>query len=149
MIDDMMAVLDANGWESANLVGLSSGGGLAQFAALQQPDRVRTLTLISAVPQYGNTILLFRYVRLPGPFRFVFRRYGDSPQEQTQMLVDVTTWRRRGAFRSTRTGSGTSLRNRCAGTPPIPAPGPASSQRAAQRDCPTAASPVSAGLCWP
>jgi len=90
VIDDMMAVLDANGWQSANLAGLSSGGGLAQFAALQQPNRVRTLTLISAVPQYGNTILLFRYVRLPGPFRFVLRRYGDSPQDQVQMLIDVT-----------------------------------------------------------
>jgi pimeloyl-ACP methyl ester carboxylesterase len=90
MIDDMMAVLDANDWQSANLVGLSAGGGLAQFAALQAPDRVRTLTLISAVPQYGNAILLFRYVRLPGPFRFIFRRYGDTPQDQAQMLIDVT-----------------------------------------------------------
>lgn len=90
IIDDMMAVLDAHEWQSANLVGLSAGGGLAQFAALQHPNRVRTLTLISAVPQYGNTVLLFRYVRFPGPFRFVFRRYGDSPQDQTQMLTDVT-----------------------------------------------------------
>ena len=90
VIDDMMAVLDANDWQSANLVGLSAGGGLAQFAALQEPGRVRTLTLISAVPQYGNMILLFRYVRLPGPFRFVLRRYGDTPQDQAQMLIDVT-----------------------------------------------------------
>ena len=37
MIDDMMAVLDAMGWESANLAGLSMGGGLAQFAALLHP----------------------------------------------------------------------------------------------------------------
>jgi len=34
MIDDMMAVLDAMGWDSANLAGLSMGGALAQFAAL-------------------------------------------------------------------------------------------------------------------
>jgi pimeloyl-ACP methyl ester carboxylesterase len=39
MTDDMMAVLDAVGWESANLVGLSMGGGLAQFAALLRPER--------------------------------------------------------------------------------------------------------------
>jgi pimeloyl-ACP methyl ester carboxylesterase len=90
MIGDMMAVLDANSWQSANLVGISMGGGLAQFAALQQPDRVRTLALISAVPQYGNPILLFRYIRFPGPFRFAFRHYGDGPEDQTQMLVDVT-----------------------------------------------------------
>jgi pimeloyl-ACP methyl ester carboxylesterase len=86
----MMAVLDARRWPSANLVGISMGGGLAQFAALQHPDRVRTLTLISAVPQYGNPILLFRYIRFPGPFRLALRRYGDSPAEQARMLADVT-----------------------------------------------------------
>jgi pimeloyl-ACP methyl ester carboxylesterase len=90
MIDDMMAVLDAVGWESANLVGLSMGGGLAQFAALLHPERVRTLTAISAIPQYGQPIRLFRYVRFPGPFKLVFRRYGDSPADQQRMLVDVT-----------------------------------------------------------
>jgi pimeloyl-ACP methyl ester carboxylesterase len=90
MIDDMMAVLDAMGWESAHLVGLSMGGGLAQFAALLHPGRVRTLTLISAIPQYGTAIRLFRYIRLPGPFRLAFRRYGDSPAEKERMLTDVT-----------------------------------------------------------
>lgn len=90
MIDDMMAVLDAMGWESANLAGLSMGGGLAQFAALLHPERIRTLTLISAVPQYGKEILLFRYIRLPGPFKLAFRRYGDSPAEKRRMLMDVT-----------------------------------------------------------
>jgi pimeloyl-ACP methyl ester carboxylesterase len=90
LIDDMMAVLDAMEWKSANLVGLSAGGGLAQFAALLRPERVRTLTVISAVPQYGNPILLFRYIRFPGPFKLVFRRYGDSPEAKQQMLIDVT-----------------------------------------------------------
>jgi pimeloyl-ACP methyl ester carboxylesterase len=66
------------------------GGGLAQYAALLHPERVRTLTAISAVPQYGNPILLFRYIRFPGPFKLVFRRYGDSPEEKKQMLIDVS-----------------------------------------------------------
>jgi pimeloyl-ACP methyl ester carboxylesterase len=90
MVDDMMAVLDAMGWESANLAGLSAGGGLAQFAALLHPGRVRTLTAISAIPQYGNPILLFRYVRFPGPFKLAFHRYGDTPADKTRMLIDVT-----------------------------------------------------------
>jgi pimeloyl-ACP methyl ester carboxylesterase len=90
ILDDMMAVLDAMHWESANLVGISAGGGLAQFAALLRPERVRTITLISAVPQYGNPVLLFRYIRFPGPFRLTFRRYGDSPEEQKRMLIDVS-----------------------------------------------------------
>jgi pimeloyl-ACP methyl ester carboxylesterase len=89
MIEDMMAVLDALGWESANLAGLSMGGGLAQFAALAHPERVRTVTAISAVPQYGQPVRLFRYIRFPGPFKLLFRRYGDSPQDQQRMLTDI------------------------------------------------------------
>ena len=89
MIDDMMAVLDAMGWQSANLAGLSSGAGLAQFAALRYPARVRTITAISAVPQYGNQFLLFRYIRFPGPFKLAFRHYGDTPAEKQRMLIDV------------------------------------------------------------
>jgi hypothetical protein len=33
---------------------------------------------------------LFRYIRFPGPFKLVFRRYGDSPGEKQRMLMDVT-----------------------------------------------------------
>jgi pimeloyl-ACP methyl ester carboxylesterase len=91
MIDDMMAVLDAVGWTSANLVGLSMGGGLAQFAALLHPNRVRTLTAISSIPMQGRPIRgMLRYMRFfPGPFKLVFRRYGESPEEQQRMLADV------------------------------------------------------------
>lgn len=90
MVDDMMAVLDAMGWESANLAGLSMGGGLAQFAALLHPGRVRTLTAVSAIAQYDQKIRgTVRYMRFPGPFKLVFRRYGDSPEGQQRMMTDV------------------------------------------------------------
>jgi pimeloyl-ACP methyl ester carboxylesterase len=91
MIDDMMAVLDAMGWESANLAGLSMGGGLAQFAALWHPDRVRTLTLVSSIPMQGQPRRgMARYLRFfPGPFKLVFRRYGDSQEEKQRMVTDI------------------------------------------------------------
>jgi pimeloyl-ACP methyl ester carboxylesterase len=91
MTDDMMAVLDAMGWESANLAGLSMGGGLAQFAALRHPDRVRTLTLISSIPMQGQPKRgMARYLRFfPGPFKLVFRRYGDSQEERQRMVTDI------------------------------------------------------------
>lgn len=91
MIDDMMAVLDTMGWESANLAGLSMGGGLAQFAALWHPDRVRTLTLISSIPMQGQPRRgMARYLRFfPGPFKLVFRRYGDSQEEKQRMVMDI------------------------------------------------------------
>jgi pimeloyl-ACP methyl ester carboxylesterase len=44
---DALGVLDALGIERAHIVGLSSGGGIAQELALEHSDRVATLTLIS------------------------------------------------------------------------------------------------------
>ena len=64
MIGDMMAVLDAMGWESANLAGVSMGAGLVQYAALLHPQRVRTLTAVSSIPQSGQKIRgTARYMR--------------------------------------------------------------------------------------
>jgi pimeloyl-ACP methyl ester carboxylesterase len=50
MAGDAMGVLDAVGIDAAHLVGVSVGGMVAQAAALQDPDRVRSLTLISTTP---------------------------------------------------------------------------------------------------
>jgi len=50
MADDAVAVLDALGWDSAHVVGVSLGGMIAQTLAGQHPDRVRTLTSLSSTP---------------------------------------------------------------------------------------------------
>ncbi len=47
---DPLRILDALGVESAHLVGLSLGAGIAQLIALEHPQRVRTLTLASSTP---------------------------------------------------------------------------------------------------
>jgi pimeloyl-ACP methyl ester carboxylesterase len=49
-VDDVIGLLDAAGADDAHLVGFSSGGWVAQLAALDHPDRVRALTLISTSP---------------------------------------------------------------------------------------------------
>lgn len=50
MAGDALAVLDAQGWDAAHLVGVSLGGMVAQVLACHHPDRVRSLTSISSAP---------------------------------------------------------------------------------------------------
>lgn len=50
LVADTVGVLDASNVDAAHLVGLSMGGAVAQIAALDHPDRVASLTLISTSP---------------------------------------------------------------------------------------------------
>jgi len=52
MAKDTVAVLDALGWKSANIVGGSLGGMIAQQVAITYPKRVRSLTSIMASPSF-------------------------------------------------------------------------------------------------
>ena len=54
-VDDVIALLDAADAGDAHLVGFSSGGWVAQLAALDHPERVSALTLVSTRPTgYGE-----------------------------------------------------------------------------------------------
>ncbi|MBF6338817.1 alpha/beta fold hydrolase [Nocardia abscessus] len=52
--NDVYRVLDAHGLESAHLVAHSAGGLLAQFIAVERPERVRSLTVIGSSPLGGG-----------------------------------------------------------------------------------------------
>jgi pimeloyl-ACP methyl ester carboxylesterase len=52
--NDVYRVMDAHGLESAHLVAHSAGGLLAQFVAVEQPERVRSLTVIGSSPLGGG-----------------------------------------------------------------------------------------------
>jgi pimeloyl-ACP methyl ester carboxylesterase len=50
LIADAVGILDAYGIRAAHVVGVSAGGGMAQELAVESPDRIRSLVLISTSP---------------------------------------------------------------------------------------------------
>ena len=58
MADDVIAIVDTLGASSAHLVGGSLGATIAQVAAIHHPERVASLTLLSATP--GSKLRLAR-----------------------------------------------------------------------------------------
>lgn len=59
MADDVIALMDGLGIESAHLVGHSTGGAIAQTIACTRPERVRRMVLLSSWPKADD---FFRYV---------------------------------------------------------------------------------------
>ena len=84
--DDILAVMDAVGWEQANILGQSEGAAMGQLFAADFPARVESLTLV-------NTFVSPRYQsRIPN-----YTRSGDplamsGPQIYERLLGILDTW---------------------------------------------------------
>jgi pimeloyl-ACP methyl ester carboxylesterase len=80
MTDDAVAVLDAVGWDSANLFGHSMGGLLAQRIALRHPGRVRSITVSGAMPSDVTGLWQLRHIRLGFVLRMSRLRFPEGPE---------------------------------------------------------------------
>jgi pimeloyl-ACP methyl ester carboxylesterase len=74
MVADAVGILDALGVARAHIVGISMGGGVAQFVALDHPDRVESLTLISTSPAGSDQ-------DLPGMSDALRAHFAEPPPE--------------------------------------------------------------------
>ena len=88
MLDDATAVMDDVGWASAHLVGLSMGAGMAQGIAILHPQRVRSLTLMGAVP-VGDVRSMMKYLKLGSILKMAFKRYPKDRDGQLRKMIDV------------------------------------------------------------
>ncbi|HEY7592138.1 MAG TPA: alpha/beta hydrolase [Actinophytocola sp.] len=83
--DDVIAVLDAVGWDSAHLMGGSFGGVIAQLVAARHPHRVRSVTMQSVNPS--------RSLRLNRPkLRTVLRVFGVMSKDSKTRDDEGEKW---------------------------------------------------------
>lgn len=89
MLDDTLAVLDALGWKSANVLGASMGAAIAQTLALFHPGRVRTLTSVVGLPADTPAFRLLGYIK-PGPFlKFRKIKPATNREEEITSLTEI------------------------------------------------------------
>jgi pimeloyl-ACP methyl ester carboxylesterase len=74
LVADAVGILDALGVDLAHVVAISMGGGVAQFLALDYPDRVASLTLISTSPSGSDD-------DLPGMADTLRAHFAEPPPE--------------------------------------------------------------------
>jgi len=83
LVADAAGVLDAYGLPAAHVVGVSAGGGFAQLLALELPDRVLTLVLISSSPATASR--RWRYSR-PMNSPASTPKHSPSPKRKQSLL---------------------------------------------------------------
>jgi pimeloyl-ACP methyl ester carboxylesterase len=89
MVADAVAVMDAVGWRSAHVMGLSMGAALAQSMALLHPSRVRSVVSGLGGPATAGPLRTLSYIRF-GLFK-EFRKLppATTDEQEIENLVSI------------------------------------------------------------
>ena len=101
---DLAALLDHLGVESAHVVGLSLGGGVAFQIGLDRPALTRSLTIVNSGPHaitnplaaallVGSRLLIIRWLGLPKLGEKVAKRLFPKPENAAQRATFVERFR--------------------------------------------------------
>jgi pimeloyl-ACP methyl ester carboxylesterase len=90
LVDDAVRVMDAYDLPAAHVVGVSAGGGIAQLLAIDLPDRVLSLVLISTSPATPGDRGLPAPAEEFGRFVAAVEADWSSPESVTEYLVDYS-----------------------------------------------------------
>lgn len=88
MTDDAVAVMDALGWASAHIVGISLGGMIGQDMAIRHRSRVRSLTSMSSAPAWSLRISRPRLRTLIGLISLA-RKAGEGREAAGETSVQM------------------------------------------------------------
>jgi pimeloyl-ACP methyl ester carboxylesterase len=88
MADDAIAVLNAVGWASAHVVGISLGAMIGQVMAVHHADRVRSLTSMSAAPAWSVRVSRPR-LRTLFAVATLARRAGEGREAAAETWVQL------------------------------------------------------------
>jgi pimeloyl-ACP methyl ester carboxylesterase len=102
LVEDAVGVLDATATQVAHVVGMSTGGWIAQLLALDHPERVATLTLIASRPNTPGPV----DADLPGHAEAVMAAIKSTPQPDwsdaravvDRLVLQARTFAGAGAF---------------------------------------------------
>lgn len=90
---DIIALLDHLGIDRVRGVGVSGGGNILLHMATRQPDRIRSMVLVSATPYFpaqARTIMHQYAASLPAEHHEALRQKHAGGAEQVQALLDST-----------------------------------------------------------
>ena len=98
-IEDIAAIMDAAGWESAHLFGLSEGAAMAQHFAVHYPDRVNRLALLSAAAPFENAARAEElsgdahrdFLEIAADFGEVIQSWGEDPLPFAKLMAPSQT----------------------------------------------------------